>query len=363
MPTKIIFGTGSVANLGELIGDSNSNVLLIATKSMRKLGVVDRICSQLNVNQITIKYSSPLPSPEDVDKMVRVFKNEYCDTIIGVGGGSTIDLGKSVAAVNGSTTPTIEHIQKGLQVSENTPFYAIPTTAGTGSEVTSWATLWDKTKHLKLSLEHESMFPTVAIIDPELTYTSPKHVAAAAGMDALTQAVEAYWSNNSQSISDNFALKAIHCLSNNLESACNKGGPHSKNKVAEGSLMSGLAFSNTKTTICHSLSYPITAHYGISHGQAVAITLAPFLEWNSIAIEEKLKDLFQAFGCNSLQTTITKIQTLMTNIGLETRLSKLSISEQDLELILKEGFYTGRADNNPRKVNRMEARSILKSIL
>jgi len=364
MPTKIIFGKRSVEHVRNLIENRDCHVLLITTKSMRNLGVIDRISTLLDVNKITTRYVAPLPSPQDLDQITNTFDKECCNVVVGLGGGSVIDMAKSVSMMQGSSTSAAQYLNnKNNQIVRDIPLYIIPTTAGTGSEVTPWATLWDKSNKQKLSLEHESMFPDVAIVDPELTYTAPKNISAAAGMDALTQAIEAYWSNNSQPISDNFALKAIEYLSKHLENACNEGNIYSKNKVSQGSLMSGLAFSNTKTTICHSLSYPMTAHFGISHGQAVSITLTSFLEWNASSIKKKLPDLFEAFDCKSLETTITKIQTIMENIGLETKLSRLGISESDIELILKEGFYEGRADNNPKVVNEQETQSILLSIL
>jgi alcohol dehydrogenase class IV len=132
--------------------------------------------------------------------------------------------------------------------------------------------------------------------------------------------------------------------------------------MAEGSLMSGLAFSNTKTTICHSLSYPMTALFGVSHGQAVSVTLPAFLLWNGDAILVKLPKLLEAFGAASLEDAANRIRTLMTNIGLSVSLNGLGIGDDEIEAVLDQGFYVDRADNNPKPVAMQDARNILRSI-
>ena len=132
--------------------------------------------------------------------------------------------------------------------------------------------------------------------------------------------------------------------------------------MAQGSLLSGLAFSNTKTTICHSLSYPMTAHFGVPHGQAVSITLASFLMWNSEAIEAKLHPLLRVLGAESVQEAADHIRVLMASVGLATHLRSLGLSKKDIDLISDEGFYADRASHNPRPVGVEDVRSILLSV-
>ena len=132
--------------------------------------------------------------------------------------------------------------------------------------------------------------------------------------------------------------------------------------MAEGSLMSGLAFSNTKTTICHSLSYPMTAMFGVSHGQAVSVTLPAFLIWNGNAFQTRLPQLLEAFSAVSIEDAASRIRALMTNVGLSVSLNGLGIGDEEIEAVLEQGFYADRADNNPKPVAIQDAREILRSI-
>jgi len=187
-------------------------------------------------------------------------------------------------------------------------------------------------------------------------------MTATSGIDALTQAVEAYWSKRSQPISDLYALGAISRIMSNLEDAHKNGQPEARTAMAEGSLMSGLAFSNTKTTICHSLSYPMTALFGVSHGQAVSITLPAFLLSNAHAIRAKVPRLLEALGAGSIEDAASRIRALMTSVGLAVRLNDLGIGDREIETILDQGFYADRADNNPKPVTIQDAREILRGI-
>ena len=206
------------------------------------------------------------------------------------------------------------------------------------------------------------MFPSVAIVDPELTHSLPPDVTAVTGMDALTQAIEAYWSRNAQPISDTHALAAIRTIVANLESACSRADESSRYAMSLGSLLSGLAFCNTKTTMCHSLSYPMTAYFGVPHGQAVSITLASFLAWNASSIQTKLSPLIEALGSGSVAGAADRIRSMMSAIGLATDLRSLGLSRSDVEIVLAEGFDANRAGNNPRPVSVKDARAILHDI-
>lgn len=364
MPTRVTFGPGVLSRVSAAAGAERSRVLVVCSPSMRRLGIAGRIVKDLGPGRsILFDGAVPYPTPELVDQVVEICRNGRCDAVVAVGGGSALDLGKSVAALSSGGGRTVDYLAEDARLERpGLPFVAVPTTAGTGSEVTPWATIWDKTAGRKYSLEHSSMFPTHAIIDPELAVSLSPAVTASAGMDALTQAVESYWSRMSQPISDLYALGAVSRIMGHLEDAHGSGQLDARTAMAEGSLMSGLAFSNTKTTICHSLSYPMTALFGVSHGQAVSITLPAFLLWNGDAIREKLPALLEAFAASSLEDAATRIRKLMRNLGLSVSLSEMGIGDDEIEVVLKEGFYADRADNNPKPVAMKEAREILRSI-
>jgi len=364
-PTIINFGIGKINDIGKLIKIKDAKILLIFTSSMEKYGFLKKLLSKLNGFHVTLyKNTSQNPTPEIVDSITNLFRNNNCNFIIGMGGGSTIDLAKSISILQSNKYTSRKYLYKESDlINETCPFIAIPSTSGTGSEVTPWATIWDMKNKRKLSLENYSMFPTQCIVDPELTYSLPKYQTALTGMDALTQAIESYWSRNSQEISDIYSLSAIKIILENLEDAYLTGEKNSRINMALGSLMGGLAFSNTKTSICHSLSYPMTIHFNIPHGQAVSITLASFLEWNEDALKPKLNKLLSAMGTKSVKESSDKIKILMKSIGLKTNLTDLNINQSQIKTIIKEGFYNERSDNNPRKILEQDAEKLLTNIL
>lgn len=364
MPTRVIFGPGAISHASKVAGTEKSRVLVVCSPSMRRLRIADRIMDDIGHGRVILfDEAIPYPTPDLVDQVVELCQSGRCDVVVAVGGGSTLDLGKSVAALAPATGRTIDYLAGDASLeAPGLPYVAVPTTAGTGSEVTPWATIWDKDARRKHSLEHQTMFPSHAIVDPELTMSLSPAMTATSGIDALTQAVEAYWSKRSQPISDLYALGAISRIMSNLEDAHKSSLPDSRTAMAEGSLMSGLAFSNTKTTICHSLSYPMTALFGVSHGQAVSITLPAFLISNEDAIRAKVPRLLEAFGAKSIEEAADRIGTLMTSVGLFVRLSDLGIGDKEIEAILDQGFYADRADNNPKPVSIQDAREILRGI-
>ena len=364
-PTIINFGIGKINDIEPLITIKNAKILLIYTPSMEKNGYLKILLSKLNNFSVYLyNNTTPNPTPETVDLVTKLFRSNNCNFIIGIGGGSTIDLAKSVSILQSHKHSSRKYLYKEHDLSnESCPFIAIPSTSGTGSEVTSWATIWDMKNKKKLSLEKYSMYPTHCIVDPELTYSLPKYQTALTGMDALTQSIEAYWSRNSQEISDIYSLTAIKIILENLEDAYLTNKQNSRINMSLGSLLGGLAFSNTKTSICHSLSYPMTIYYNIPHGQAVSITLPSFLEWNKDSLNSKLNPLLYAMGTKSIKQSCDKIRNLMKSIGLKINLSELNINKPDIKNIIREGFYNERADNNPKKILKKDAEKLLNEIL
>lgn len=339
--------------------------MIISNRSMGRLGVIDRVQEILgSARTVVFDLVSPNPTLELIDEVVQVSRNKRCRAVVGIGGGSAMDVAKCTAILQLNHRDIAAYLTQGESLEKpGVPYIAVPTTAGSGSEVTPFATVWDMEARRKRSLEHHWMFPTTALVDPALTLTLPPYQTAATGMDALTQAIEAYWSKRSQPISDMYALRAVRQIFENLEEAYVGGGISARSAMAHASLLAGLAFSNTKTTICHSLSYPMTAHFGVSHGQAVSITLPSFLLWNADGISAKLPPLLQAIGSSCAEDAAGRIRRLMERIGLATDFHTLGLSKNDVDLVLAEGFYADRAENNPKPVSVEDARSILYNIL
>lgn len=337
LPTKIILGRLE-ENIKTAIDSFGARKILLISSA----GLVDKILDCLSEYQVSIfdKVESN-PSPETAEKA-----KEDCDLVIGLGGGSAMDVAKVVAT------------------DLNKPCIVIPTTAGTGSEVTPFAALYTSEKKISFT----GKYPDVALIDYKLTLTMPKELVASAGMDVLSQAIEAYWSIYSTPLTDIHAKKAIELVIRNLKASFD-GQEQAREAMSLAALEAGLAFGQTKTTAPHSVSYPLTIFYGIPHGLGCALTLPHFLVFNhkvsdgdcvdqrgAIFVRQKIEQIAGFLGEKSAEAAAEKILSLMKSISMSTEI------EFDMEIILDNAFSLERMTNNPRRVTREDLKEILEKI-
>jgi alcohol dehydrogenase class IV len=260
------------------------------------------------------------PKEEELQQGIKSFHAVNADCIIAVGGGSAIDMAKLIRY----------HSQGGS--ANQIPLFAIPTTAGTGAEATRFAVLYkDGVKH---SIEHESILPTYAIIYPPFTYNNPPYLTACTGLDALAQAIEAFWNKNATSESKSYAIKAIQLLWEQLPLLIQSATPQLRNKVAEGAYWAGRAINITKTTAPHAYSYAFTSDYGYPHGHAVALTLPFFIALNG---NNELYKLLQIDSRNCVQDMIAYLKQL----NLDCNLTHVNIDN------ILQKVNTQRLSNNP----------------
>jgi alcohol dehydrogenase len=368
MPTKSILGRGALFHLSELIELKGKKVVLILSDHLKQSDIYDNLYSLLmkEAKDVLVYDKSIIETNfETINELVDFCKAECPDIIISIGGGTILDAGKCASVILANGGHVEDYLKKERPIVEKLVFFvAVPTTAGTGSEVTPWATVWDRDNKKKYSLSSPLMFPALAIVDSALIDNLPSKITADTGMDALAQAIEAYWSVHHNPVSDVFALQSISLIMNNLEDSVLGRGKDSKDSMAKASLLTGLAFSNTKTTICHSISYPITANFGVAHGQAVALTLPLFIEYILPVLEEgRRTSLLNALGVSDDKKAAEAITSLMMRIGMKTRLTELGIKEDDIDVIVKEGFSPDRANNSPRVPSVDELRDMLLLII
>ena len=379
MVQKTYFGFGSIDNLKNILKKHNpSSIFLVNGKSSyEKSGAKKKLESILHrYNMVYFNQFQENPKIEDVVNGIEIFKQQKCDFVIAVGGGSIIDIAKSINILTLNNGQPVEYIKnkKNIQKKGNT-LVAIPTTAGSGSEATRFAVVYiDKTKY---SLEHEFILPDYAIVDTQFTMKLPKNITAYTGMDALSQAIESYWSVNSTNISKKYASKAIQLIIKNLSVVVNNPSKKTRKAMAKAANLAGKAINITRTTACHAVSYPITSYFGIPHGHAVALTLSSILKYNSQVTEQ---DILDKRGVNYVKKSINEISSLlgaknvedaadiliklMREIVLNTELSELGIrTDEDINIIVKNGFNPDRVKNNPRKLTEEALRKILYSII
>ena len=287
--------------------------------------------------------------------------------VVAVGGGSTLDVGKCLARLMGEEVADVEALRVRVASKEwgvpRCRWIGVPTTAGTGSEVTCWATVWDPEREAKRSLDTPTNYAFAAVADPELTRTMPVGLAVASALDAVSHAVESYWAKSANTVSRVLALAAIRRVMGNIDAlfaADETSLDAARVAMSEGATLAGLAFSNTHTTACHSLSYPLTLRYGIPHGVAVALLLAPVARLNAEVCD--VTPLLQAFGADAPEDMAIRVRGLLRRAGLHAHLRSWGATEGDLPDLAAHGFTKGRADNNPVALDEARALDILRAI-
>lgn len=372
-PVKLIVGSNSIDDFVKITADSDLNIrkilILTGKKSLERSGRLDTILGQFKDKE-TFVYNN-IPSNPEISELydikLETDKFNY-DCIIAIGGGSVLDIGKCLAAFKNLKVDSYIQLKQGIINKEyqnyiiNTPIIAVPTTAGTGSEVTCWATVWDKKNNKKYSVEDKRTYPRMAIIEPILTISLPIKLTASTALDALSHALEAYWSKKTNPIVRMYALKSIESIMQNLNNLLDDlSDLNLRTKIMQGSLYAGLAFSNTKTTACHSISYPLTAKYNISHGIATSITLASFLNINKEFIINK-NDLLNAFDVRKISEVEDLIKDIFKKSKIPFRLRDYGVEKSDIDSIVQNSFTPGRMDNNPVEVTRELLKGVLEHI-
>jgi alcohol dehydrogenase class IV len=293
--------------------------------------------------------------------------------IIGVGGGSSMDIAKVVSVLLTNRGDVKNYFGINLVSKPGVKKILIPTTAGTGSEVTPIAILSDEEEKLKKGIVSPYLYPETSIIDPELTVGLPPSITAATGMDALIHAIEAFTSINATELSDMFAIKAINYLYPNIRIAYSNGANiDAREKMLTGSMLAGIAFANAGVTAVHAFAYPIGAEFHIPHGIANTIMFAPVIEFNLIGNLNKFSLLAELFGekidnlskREAAQIFVQSIKKLSEDINVPQRLSKYGVKEKDIPELAKGAMKVTRLlNNNPRNITLNDAIEIYNKAL
>ncbi len=253
-------------------------------------------------------------------------------------------------------------LENKLEINKNIPVIALPTTAGTGSEVTSISVISDTHTEDKFPIKSYYLYPKIAIIDPELTLTVPKKVTASSGIDVLSHALESYYSKNNNPISDILAIESVKIVMNNLKNAVNNlDNIEYRENMCQASLLAGMAFSVTGTAACHGISYPLTSKYNIPHGEACGITQDKVLLLNSKVEFDRIDKLSKDVGYANVEEFVDEIYKLKKDIGLANNLRNYNIKKDELETIAN--LCTSlNIFANPYELNKEEILKLLQSI-
>ena len=282
IPKKIITGEDALAAAGDRIANMGKKALIVCGPNVRKMAAAGKVMEELEKRETAYAvYSDITGEPTDrmIDNGARVYLEEACDFLIGIGGGSPLDAMKAIAlkAVCGGEMADYMGVSVEAKLP---PMAAVPTTAGTGSEATQFTIITDTKNDVKMLLKGESFMPDLAVVDPEFSVSAPRGVTASTGLDALTHAVEAYTSRKAQPLTDIFAVSAVRRIFQNLPEAYENGSSRNARKeMALAALEAGIAFNNASVTIVHGMSRPIGALFHVPHGTSNAILLHPCLKY------------------------------------------------------------------------------------
>lgn len=351
-PVTISFGSGKRNTIFKKIEESGyQRGILVTSAHFERSGEAQKLLSDPRNHLIgSFTKFSPNPDVDEVDQLAKLLRKEKADFLIALGGGSVMDGAKAASstALSGETIRTYHGT--GVSVpKEHLPMIAIPTTAGTGSEVTSVSVLTDRKEGKKAPIASDSFYPKYAVIDPELTFSMSPYLTACTGIDVLSHALEGYWSKGHQPVCDALAVYAAKLVFTNLKIAYQDGRNRmAREKMAEASVIAGLAFGLPKTTSSHACSFPLTNLYGIPHGEACGLTLDYFIRVNGKE-DERTQELARLLGFKDSGELAQEVRNLKKDLGLRVDLKDKKLTQKEREQLILLSHHPNLG-NNPVKI-------------
>jgi alcohol dehydrogenase class IV len=374
---RIVMGPGSLGQApSEIKRMGARRVAIVTDPGLVATGIVSRLEDLLKAEGVSVSRFDSVES--DPRYQIAVQAGEFAkscgaEAIVGIGGGSALDIAKTASALVTNDGHVESYFGIDLLKHPGLPLMLIPTTAGTGSEVTPIAILSDEGEKLKKGIVSPYLFPRVAILDPELTRGLPPHITAATGMDALIHAVEAFTSKNATGMTDMLAVEAMRLVHENIRKAFSDGeNIEARSRMLEGSMLAGMAFANAGVTAVHAFAYPIGAEFHIPHGVANSIMLVPVMEFNMLANFAKFAVMAEVFGApldglserEAAYEAIEALRDLSDDLRLPTRLSEFGVKESDIPSLAQGVMKVTRLlANNPRQLTLADAENIYRQVL
>jgi alcohol dehydrogenase class IV len=370
IPPVLITGTGAVEKVGEECKKLGGKKGLIVTDAvLSKLGALEGVKKSLASQGLDVAvYDKIAAEPTDVyvQEGVQTFRDNGCDFLLAVGGGSAIDTAKAVSVMLTNPGEIDGYRGLGKLVKKGAPLVAIPTTAGTGSEVTVFTIITDTKKNVKMLIGSPYLMPQVAIVDPAMTLSCPRGLTAAVGIDALTHAIEAYVSLKAQAMSDMYCLSAIELISGNLRQVfANGNNIEAREKVMLGALQAGIAFSNASVALVHGMSRPIGAYFHVPHGVSNAVLLGVVTEFSLIGNPHRYAQIAKAMGediaglsdMDAAKRAADAVRRLIKDVKIPS-LPELGVDGKKLKELApqmaEDAIASGSPGNNPRLATKDE---------
>lgn len=356
VPTRIVFGNGVMSHLKAIIKTEigASSFFLVTDEGIVKSGIAERVIGQLS-NVTVFDEVEQNPKNGTIDRAGEMVRAAQPDLIIGLGGGSALDAAKSIALLAKNPGKIEDYEGKARYTQSPLPVLAVPTTCGTGSEVTWVSVITHTTRQFKMSIKGPEMFPAAAVVDPDLLLTLPPGLVASTGLDALTHAVEAFTVKPATFLTDYIALEALRLILNSIEGAYQdiKGNSTAREEIMKGSLVAGLAFGNSDVGGVHCLSESVGAILDTPHGVANSIFLPFVMEFNLPVAAKKYAEIAQMAGLSekdeltSAEALIRRIKGLARSLGIPT-FRETGVQESQLMEIALKSFENNSNPSNPR---------------
>ena len=366
VPQNIIVGKGSLAKLPEVAGKlGGKKAFIISGPHLNKMGIVQSCADAMKAKGIESSVFTETegnPSVETVDKASAAYKESGADFIVALGGGSPMDVAKAVGVVARYGGSITEYEGADKVPGDIIPLIAVPTTAGTGSEVTAFSVITDHSRNYKLTVFSYKLIPSYAILDAELLTTAPVSVAAACGIDAMVHALEAYISTAASPFSDAMAEKALELIGANIRCyVANRGDIEVAENMLVGSLFAGIAFSWARLGDVHAMSHPVSAYFNVPHGVANAILLPTIVEYNMLADKGKYLNIYnyiaelpaspEEFTADML---VDELLDLNESLGIPAGLEEVGVTKDKFDAMADDAMKSGNIAVNPRSTTKKD---------
>lgn len=372
LSTRVYFGCGRLNNLPEILAGFNLRDILIVTDGLEGTGIISRAQKLVSAAGISCQLFAevePDPTIELVEKGLHQLQRQKSQAVVAIGGGSSIDAAKAISllATNGGRISSYEGANKVTR--PGLPLVAVPTTAGSGSEITAFAVITDRQRDYKMTVSGINVSPLAALVDPELTLTMPARLTACTGMDALTHAIESFVSNHANPMTEAWSLEAIRMIGRHLRVAASAvNSIEARSGMLAASTLAGASFSTTRLGNAHAMAHPVGARFRVPHGMANAVLLPYVMRFNLPAAPQKYAKIAAALG-EDLQAAspeagagkaVAAVVRLSRELEIPENLKELGVKDSDLRQLAEDAMTSGNVLANPRQTGLNEMVALFK---
>ncbi|MGR5127714.1 L-threonine dehydrogenase [Photobacterium swingsii] len=376
IPAVNLMGAGCLTQAADTVqAHGFKKALIVTDKVLNQIGVVKQVADLLaarDVESVVFDGTQPNPTIGNVEAGLKLLKDNGCDFVISLGGGSPHDCAKGIALVasNGGKIGDYEGVDQSAK--PQLPLVAINTTAGTASEMTRFCIITDEERHIKMAIVDKNTTPLLSVNDPELMLAKPASLTAATGMDALTHAIEAYVSTAATPITDAVAIKAIELIQAHLRTAVNEGQDiEAREQMAYAQFMAGMAFNNASLGYVHAMAHQLGGFYDLPHGVCNAVLLPHVQRYNAKVCPERLCDVAKAMGVNvegmtaeqGADAALEAIQALSKDVGIPAGLTELGAKAEDISILADNALKDACGFTNPKQATHEEISAIFTAAL